>query len=104
MAFSSRKSHLAGSTQGHGCSGFALGHPTGEKQYESAIKEAIAGGVNVVLDYLWGKSARTVIAAIVRNVEDATPVRFAHVGGASGEDSIDLPGAALPSHPPRVLE
>jgi len=78
---------------------FKLGllHPTGEKQYESAIKEAIAGGVNIVLDYLWGKSARTVMAAIVRNVEDATPVRFVHVGGASGEDSIDLPGAALRS-------
>jgi NADPH:quinone reductase-like Zn-dependent oxidoreductase len=78
---------------------FSLGllHPTGEKHYEAAVKDAIAGGVNVVLDYLWGKSARTVMAAIVRNVEDATPVRFVHVGGASGEDSIDLPGAALRS-------
>jgi NADPH:quinone reductase-like Zn-dependent oxidoreductase len=78
---------------------FKLGllHPAGEKQYEAAIKDAIAGGVNVVLDYLWGKSARAVMAAIVRNVEDATPVRFVHVGGASGEDSIDLPGAALRS-------
>jgi NADPH:quinone reductase-like Zn-dependent oxidoreductase len=78
---------------------FKLGllHPTGETQYEAAIKDAISGGVNVVLDYLWGKSARTVIAAIVRNVEDATPVRFVHVGGASGEDNIDLPGAALRS-------
>jgi len=78
---------------------FKLGllHPTGEKHYEAAIKDAIAGGVNVVLDYLWGKSARTVMAAIVRNVEDATPVRFVHVGGASGEESIDLPGAALRS-------
>ncbi|HEY1647295.1 MAG TPA: hypothetical protein VGF96_04895 [Terracidiphilus sp.] len=65
--------------------------------YEAAVRDAIAGGVNVVLDYLWGKSARTVIAAIVRNVEDATPARFIHVGGASGEDSIDLPGAALRS-------
>jgi len=78
---------------------FKLGllHPTGEKNYEAAIKDAIAGGVNVVLDYLWGKSARTVMAAIVRNIEDATPVRFVHVGGASGEESIDLPGAALRS-------
>lgn len=76
---------------------FGLLHPTGEKQYEAALKDAIAGRVNIVLDYLWGKSARTVMAAIVRNVEDATPVRFVHVGGASGEDSIDLPGAALRS-------
>ena len=78
---------------------FNLGplHPTGEKQYEEALKAAIADGVNVVLDYLWGKSARTVMAAIVKTIEDATPVRFVHVGAASGEDSIDLPGAALRS-------
>ena len=78
---------------------FDLGllHPTGGKQYEEAVKAAIADGVNVVLDYLWGKSARTIMAAIVRTIEDATPVRFVHVGGASGEDSIDLPGAALRS-------
>ena len=37
------------------------------------------------------------MAAIARTVEDATPVRFVHVGGASGEESIDLPGAALRS-------
>jgi hypothetical protein len=33
----------------------------------------------------------------VKTIEDATPVRFVHIGGASGEDSIDLPGAALRS-------
>jgi NADPH:quinone reductase-like Zn-dependent oxidoreductase len=78
---------------------FHLGllHPNGSKQYEKALKTVISAGVNVVLDYLWGKSARTVMAAIVRTIEDATPVRFVHVGGASGEDSIDLPGAALRS-------
>jgi NADPH:quinone reductase-like Zn-dependent oxidoreductase len=78
---------------------FNLGllHPTGGDQYEEAIKASIADGVNVVLDYLWGKSARAVLAAIVRTIEDATPVRFVHIGGASGEDSIDLPGAALRS-------
>lgn len=37
------------------------------------------------------------MAAIARTVEDAAPVRFVHVGGASGEESIDLPGAALRS-------
>lgn len=78
---------------------FTLGlmHPTEGKHYEEAIKAAIADGVNVVVDYLWGQSARTVVAAIARSIEDATPVRFVHVGGASGEDSIDLPGAALRS-------
>jgi NADPH:quinone reductase-like Zn-dependent oxidoreductase len=78
---------------------FKLGllHPNGTKHLEAAVKGAISGGINVVIDYLWGDSARAILAAIVRNVEDATPVRFVHVGGASGEDSIDLPGAALRS-------
>ena len=37
---------------------FTLGlmHPTEGKHYEEAIKAAIADGVNVVVDYLWGQS------------------------------------------------
>jgi len=67
------------------------------EQYEQASKEVFAGGINVVVDYLWGESAKTVIIAIAKSVEDATPVRFVHVGGASGEEEISLPGAALRS-------
>jgi NADPH:quinone reductase-like Zn-dependent oxidoreductase len=78
---------------------FNLGalHPLGAKNYGQAMKEVFAHGVNVVVDYLWGESAKTVIVAIAKTVEDATPVRFVHVGGASGEEEIALPGAALRS-------
>jgi NADPH:quinone reductase-like Zn-dependent oxidoreductase len=78
---------------------FALGglHPSGAKDYEKALKQVFASGINVVIDYLWGESAKTVIVAIAKAVEDATPVRFVHVGGASREENIDLPGAALRS-------
>lgn len=78
---------------------FTLGpdHPEGAKQYEEALKQEFARGVNVVLDYLWGESAKTVILAIAKAVEDATPVRFVHVGAASREENIELPGAALRS-------
>jgi hypothetical protein len=38
-----------------------------------------------------------VIVAIAKAVEDGVPVRFVHEGAASGEESIDLPGAALRS-------
>ena len=78
---------------------FNLGalHPLGAKNYEQALKKVFAQGVNVVVDYLWGESAKTVIVAIAKAVEDATPVRFVHVGGASGEAEITLPGAALRS-------
>jgi NADPH:quinone reductase-like Zn-dependent oxidoreductase len=78
---------------------FTLGalHPSGAKDYEKALRQAFASGIDVVIDYLWGESAKTVIVAIAKSVEDATPVRFVHVGGASGEQNIDLPGAALRS-------
>jgi len=80
---------------------FTLGalHPSGVKRYEEALRREFANGIDVVVDYLWGESARTIIAAIAKFVEDATPVRFVHVGGASGEESIDLPGAGLRSSP-----
>jgi NADPH:quinone reductase-like Zn-dependent oxidoreductase len=78
---------------------FTLGtlHPLGAKRYEDALIQEFANGVDVVLDYLWGESARTIISAIAKGAEEATPVRFVHVGGASGEASIDLPGAGLRS-------
>jgi len=78
---------------------FSLGalHPSRRKRYEEALIEEFGKGVDVVIDYLWGKSARAVVVAIAKGVEDANPVRFVHVGGASGEESIDLPGAGLRS-------
>jgi NADPH:quinone reductase-like Zn-dependent oxidoreductase len=78
---------------------FTLGtlNPLGAKRYEEALTREFANGIDVVVDYLWGESARTIIAAIAKGVEDATPIRFVHVGAASGEQSIDLPGAALRS-------
>ncbi|ADV83303.1 quinone oxidoreductase family protein [Terriglobus saanensis] len=78
---------------------FTLGmlHPSGAKDYEEALKKVFASGIHVVIDYLWGESAKTIIVAIAKAVEDGTPVRFVHVGGSSGEENIDLPGAALRS-------
>lgn len=78
---------------------FTLGmrHPSGAKDYENALRQVFASGIDVVIDYLWGESAKTIIVAIAKAVEDATPVRFVHVGGASREENIDLPGATLRS-------
>jgi NADPH:quinone reductase-like Zn-dependent oxidoreductase len=77
---------------------FTLGtlHPSGAKDYEDALKQIFASGIDVVVDYLWGESAKTIIAAIAETVEDA-PVRFVQVGTASREENIELPGAALRS-------
>jgi NADPH:quinone reductase-like Zn-dependent oxidoreductase len=78
---------------------FKLGalHPSGAKEFENALKNEFANGIDVVIDYLWGESAKTIIVAIAKAVEDGQPVRFVHIGGASGDESIELPGAALRS-------
>ena len=69
----------------------------GAKQYEQGLIAEFTRGIDIVIDYLWGESAKTVIVAIAKAVEDAHPVRFVHVGGASREESIELPGVALRS-------
>jgi len=74
----------------------SLENPQGSAQFESALKQHFAQGIGVVIDYLWGKSAEIIITAIAKAVEDTAPVRFIHVGGASGADIV-LPGAALRS-------
>lgn len=66
------------------------------QEYENALQAQFATGVDVVLDYLWGKSAETAIIAAAKAGQDAVPIRFIHVGGASSED-LHLPGAALRS-------
>jgi NADPH:quinone reductase-like Zn-dependent oxidoreductase len=78
---------------------FVLGPmlPRGAKQYEQRLIAEFARGIDIVIDYLWGESAKTVIVSIAKAVEDAHPVRFVHVGGASREESVELPGAALRS-------
>ena len=76
---------------------FALDTSLGAKNYEDALIAEFSRGIDVVIDYLWGQSAKTAIVAIAKAVEDAKPVRFVHVGGASREENIELPGAALRS-------
>jgi NADPH:quinone reductase-like Zn-dependent oxidoreductase len=78
---------------------FALGPslPRGEKHYEQRLIAEFTRGIDVVIDYLWGESAKTVIVAIAKAVENARPVRFVHVGEASREESVELSGAALRS-------
>jgi NADPH:quinone reductase-like Zn-dependent oxidoreductase len=78
---------------------FTLGdvHPFGAKYYEQALIAEFSRGIDIVIDYLWGESAKTIIVAVAKAVEDANPVRFVQVGGASREESIELASAALRS-------
>ena len=69
---------------------------SGAEDYEEALKETLSTGIDVVVDYLWGESAKTIITAVAKTVGDRR-VRFVHVGGASGEANIELPGTVLRS-------
>jgi NADPH:quinone reductase-like Zn-dependent oxidoreductase len=67
------------------------------EELETAFKEQFGGeGVDVVLDYLWGQSAETLIVAAAKAGKDAVPIRFVQIGAVSGRD-ITLPSAALRS-------
>ena len=63
---------------------------------EAAFHGEFARGVDVVLDYVWGASAETLIVAAAKAGRDAVPIRFVQIGAMSGND-IRLPSAALRS-------
>jgi len=67
-----------------------------EAALENSFKEQFAEGVDVVIDYLWGKSAECLLIAGAKAGAEAVPIRFVQVGSASGPD-ITLPSAVLRS-------
>jgi NADPH:quinone reductase-like Zn-dependent oxidoreductase len=67
-----------------------------EPALEDRFKEQFAEGVDVVIDYLWGKSAERLLIAAAKAGAGAESIRFVQVGSASGSD-ITLPSAALRS-------
>ncbi len=77
-------------------------NPQGVEHFEQALIAAFADGLDVIVDYLWGSSARTCIVAVAKAVEDAHPVRFVQVGEASREP-VELPAAALRSSAIQIM-
>jgi len=61
-----------------------------------AFESQFHRGVDVVLDYLWGTSAESLLFAAARAVANDYPVRFVQIGAISGPD-IKLPAAVLRS-------
>jgi NADPH:quinone reductase-like Zn-dependent oxidoreductase len=67
------------------------------EELETAFEEQFGGeGVDVVLDYLWGQSAESLITAAAKAGKDGVPIRFVQIGALSG-GNITLPSAALRS-------
>jgi NADPH:quinone reductase-like Zn-dependent oxidoreductase len=67
-----------------------------ETALEDRFKQQFADGVDVVVDYLWGKSAECLLTAATKAGADAVPIRFVQIGAVSGPD-ITLPSAILRS-------
>ncbi|MEF0942136.1 zinc-binding dehydrogenase [Rhizobium sp. BR 362] len=63
---------------------------------EESFKQQFAAGVDVVIDYLWGRSAERLLIAAAKFSRDAVPLRFVQIGSSSGAD-ITLPSAVLRS-------
>jgi len=67
-----------------------------EAALEDSFKLYVAEGIDVVVDYLWGKSAERLLVAVAKAQPDGAPLRYVEVGAASGAN-ITLPGAVLRS-------
>jgi NADPH:quinone reductase-like Zn-dependent oxidoreductase len=63
---------------------------------EDAFKEQFASGVDVVIDYLWGESAESLLISAAKAGKDAVPIRYVQIGSVSGSE-ISLPSAVLRS-------
>lgn len=63
---------------------------------EQRFAAVFAGGVDVVLDYLWGVSAERMLGAAAKVLGEGRRLRVVQVGNASGA-TINLPGAVLRS-------
>jgi NADPH:quinone reductase-like Zn-dependent oxidoreductase len=63
---------------------------------DAALKEHFAGGVDIVLDYLWGKSAERILTTAAKTAGEGVPIRFIQIGNAGG-GNITLPAMTLRS-------
>jgi NADPH:quinone reductase-like Zn-dependent oxidoreductase len=63
---------------------------------ETAFRREFSAGVDVVLDYVWGPSAETLIVAAAKAGAQGVPIRYVQIGAVSGGD-IQLSSAALRS-------
>ncbi len=63
---------------------------------ERAFKTEFEQAVDVVLDYLWGTSAETLLIAAAKAGAEAVPIRYVQIGSVGGAN-INLPSAVLRS-------
>lgn len=62
--------------------------------HEQQLMAVFSERVDVVLDYLWGRSAERILVAAAKAGADAVPIRYVQIGSIGGPD-ISLPSAVL---------
>ena len=68
----------------------------GKEALEREFQDQFRDGVGVVLDYLWGPSAESLLASAAKSAPDAVPIRFIEIGSVS-EPTLTLPSAFIRS-------
>jgi NADPH:quinone reductase-like Zn-dependent oxidoreductase len=65
-----------------------------EQALSQALEPHLRAGVDVVLDYLWGASAQTLLIGAAQALPESYTMRFVQIGAIGGA-TIELPGAVL---------
>ncbi|TDV05547.1 quinone oxidoreductase family protein [Paraburkholderia caballeronis] len=65
-----------------------------ERALSRAFEPHLRDGVDVVLDYLWGSSARTLLVGAATHLPEGHPLRFVQIGSIGG-GTLELPAAVL---------
>jgi NADPH:quinone reductase-like Zn-dependent oxidoreductase len=73
-----------------------------QKDLEGALGEQFRDGVDIVLDYLYGKSTETLLTTAARTSRSSRPIRYVAIGGLAGTE-ITLPSAVLRSVPVAIM-
>lgn len=81
---------------------FAVQLTDDEQMLSAAFNELAAAQIDVVIDYLWGNSALTLLKALAKHTPGVTPVRYVQVGSLSGQEIL-LPSAVLRSSPLQLM-
>ncbi|HHR1328118.1 quinone oxidoreductase family protein [Klebsiella aerogenes] len=73
-----------------------------EQTLNAQFAAASAGQIDVVVDYLWGRSAELLLPMLAKYTPGDKPVRYVQVGSLSGAD-IALNGAVLRAAPLQLM-
>ncbi|MGF6773640.1 NADPH:quinone reductase-like Zn-dependent oxidoreductase [Paraburkholderia sp. GAS199] len=68
------------------------------RAFEAQFRET----VDVVLDYVWGESARVMLIAAARTLDEHQPLRFVQIGAIGGAE-LSLPATVLRAAPISML-